>query len=355
MSMIKTLQNSILCLLLTAVIAACSGDSNYPGPAPEVVNAAYFSGGSASGYNLRLSYSGTEWAGKEARFYTDDGITATITLKNIIPGEEYTTLEVNLEPSADSYLFSGVATTNSGCTVNYDGTVYSSYLILSLATVQPNHLLMGDWNLAPIDMDQATGAIHSMPVRVTWEASGEAAVPAAQMAMFLSSLGSSYLQNFLQGIKFHADGNIVATYRSAQSDNGWQTSPINICLYYVKNGKLYVEPDIRMITALVQQNKADTKLDLGDVDVMQLISLLTQVLQWGQEGIPVTIRENDNGTISLFLEKAAIVPIISVLPLLMDYLPLNETTAAMATGLIEQINALLPLTTRLEVGIDLSK
>ncbi len=366
----------LLCFSLLAEIVAsgCSSDgAEYPGPAPQAVNAAYFSGGSASGNNLNLLYSGTEWAGKEARFQTSDGEKATLTLKNIVPGETLTSFEVSLLPSTDAYAFSGTTSTATGCSLTYDGTVRSSLMSLNIQLAQPSHPLDGTWNPVPFDRDPSTEAINSAPLRVTWEASGESATAAAQLSVSLSTEGSLYVQQFLQSISFLSDGNITASYRKNLPDAGWVQSPLNLCPFYVKGGKLYLSPDIRMITALVQQNKAEqaaalqtSTVQAGSLAVstqsttrslsnLEIISLLAQVLQWGQEGIPFQIRQNENGTVSVFLEQSTIAPILPLLPLLADYLSLDEATAAKVHMMIELITTVLPQTTRLEIGIDLSK
>ncbi len=352
-----------LLLPLGIIVGGCSQDDEYPGPAPKTVNAAYFSGGASSGNQLNLLYSGNEWEGKEARFNTSDGEKATVTLKNIIPGETLSSFEVTLVPSTDSYAFNGSTTTSSGNVLQYEGSVRASLFTLNLKVEQPTNPMVGTWNLAPIDMDATTGEVHSMPLRLTWEASGESAVMATQLAVFLSSIGSSYVQQYLQTITFGADGNISARYRSTRTDAVWTDSPLNICSFYSKNSLLYVSPDVRMITALVQANKAQAaalktstaNADTRAMSVIEIISLLSQVLQWGQEGIPFHVRDNDNGTVSVFIDQATLAPILPLLPALIDYLPVDEATAGMISGLVEQMTSILPQTTRLELGIDLSK
>ncbi len=352
-------------LLLGAMISGCSSDdNNYPGPAPKQVNAAYFSGGSASGNNLQLLYSGYEWNGKEARFHTSDGEKANITLKNIIPGEELTSFEVNLTPTSESYSFSGATTTGGGSALTYSGTVQASLLSLSLKVEQPAHILTGTWKLAPIETDPATEAIMSLPFRVTWEADGESGTMAAQLSTLLSSLGSAYVQQYLQSVTFGSDGNASAMYRTNLPETTWGESPLNLCSFYVKNSTLYIAPDIRMITELVQKNNAlrtaslhatGNQANTRAMTTLEIISLVVQVLQWGQEGIPLQIRNNNDGTVSLFMDKTAIGPIIPLIPTLLEYLPMDETVGGMISDLVGQMNAILPQTTRLEVGIELSK
>ncbi len=361
----KKLCKLLFLLLPLGIIAGgCSQDDEYPGPAPKTVNAAYFSGGSASGNQLNLLYSGSEWDGKEARFNTSDGEKATVTLKNVIPGENLSFFEVALVPSADSYAFNGTTTTSTGTTLQYEGVVRASLLTLNLKVAQPASPMAGTWNLVPLDIDESTGEMRSLPLRLTWEADGEWAVPAAKLGAFLSSLGSLYIRQYLETVTFGADGNISARYHNNLPDTEWTDSPLNLCLFYPKNDLLYVSPDVRMITALVQQNKAlrtaalktpSAKANTRAMSVIEIIGLLSQVLQWGQEGIPFHVRDNVDGTVSVFIDQATLAPIIPLLPSLIDYLPVDETMAETIGDLVEHMAVLLPQTTRLELGIDLSK
>lgn len=352
-------------MLLGIILSGCSDDNDYLGPSPKSVNAAYFSGGSASGNDLKLLYSGKEWDGKETRFQTSDGVKATITLKNVIPGEEYTSFEVSLTPSTDSYTFNGFTTTPSGNGLSYDGNVRASLLTLSIQVLQPTNSLVGAWGLASVDINPETNEMRSMPLHITWEANGESATAATQLGILLSTIGSAYLQQYLQAVTFGDDGNITALYKNRLPEATWVQSPLNLCISYMKNGKLYVSPDLRIITALVQQNKALQqsatqksaigRTDTREINIMDILSLLSQVLQWGQEGIPFQVRDNANGTVSLFMDQSTIGPVLAILPTLIDYLPLDDEMAETIGELVGQIAAILPYTTRLEVGIDISK
>ena len=67
-----------------------------------------------------MSYNGNTFIGKDVEFKTDDGKTAHIILKYVLPHDKETAISgVSLTAGSDSYSFSGDATASTGTAFHY--------------------------------------------------------------------------------------------------------------------------------------------------------------------------------------------------------------------------------------------
>lgn len=323
----------LLCTVLLVGFISCNNDDK----AVLSMNGTYFSGTSASGNVLELLYSQQPLDGKEVRFNTSDGKTAIITLKYIVPGETYTSISANLVAQDGGYSFEGTTITTNKHTIEYKGLVQKSRLQLELNVNMVASSVTGTWNLT------------SEPLHIVWEA-GSMSHEAQQLAGIISQFGNLLLKQYLRTVTFGADGNVTAMYKAADASGGqWVQSPKNLCMYYVKDNKLYLVPDMQMIAQQVEKNKQKTRA-LG---IMDILNLFNQVVAWGKEGIPLNISENPDATRTVFFDKKAIAPFIPLLPVVVDLLPPEGEIGDIASDIVNQIITIFPKTTRLELGIEL--
>lgn len=118
-----------------SVMTSCSED--YPGPDPVDVTANY-SNKYWGDSNLTLTYEGNEMTGKSVDFSTVKGETASITLYDVLPGEEALKL-VNIPITGDAtgYSFSGNGAGNMmNSTFTYEGRVENGALVLRLSNIK---------------------------------------------------------------------------------------------------------------------------------------------------------------------------------------------------------------------------
>lgn len=86
-------------------------------------------------YTLDLTYSGEKLAGKTVNFKTEDSETGTLTLNNVIPGENTTPIndvQLNESGEKDAYTFNGTSVTKTGAEVKYSGRITPKAMQLSL-------------------------------------------------------------------------------------------------------------------------------------------------------------------------------------------------------------------------------
>lgn len=365
---------TVLCTL--SFFTACGDDDDPiptptpdPEPTPEQVldvNATY------SEDKLALKYGDSDLLGKEVSFATEDGKTATITMKGtmdlaalmamfskadqemfmapgVIPGEVKTTLsDVKLTLSGEKYTFEGEYTGASGVKASYSGEVQKDKLTMAVKATMPSNDLVGTWALAPF---APTADPASMPIVFNWETStpimidgsligmdaAEMPIPVNQLLQFLNAgKVSPLLVGALQSVTYQEDGNIVASYKKAGATD-WETSPINLAQYYIADGKMYVQLNITQIIALVQSTKADGGL-----------SGITQLLPLLSSGVPLdyTIA---NGVAQISAGKDLLLPILGMMTdetiggMIMGAIP--ENMKPLAQGIVAQLPGILATTT----------
>lgn len=288
---------TMLCVL--GLTTACSDDDDDDKKGSEVLtelNTSY------SDETLVLKYGDSQLVGKEISFNTEDGETATITMKGlldlssilkstetpamapgVIPGEVTTTLSnVELTLSGKKYTFEGEDTSN-GRTLTYKGEVEKDKLTMDLTVEMPENDLVGTWSLN-----------QDLPLQVVWEAAIplvieelELEMPTENIATLLSGIVAPLLNNALQTITFENDGNIYASFKKSGSEN-WEDSPANLAWYYIKNNKMFVQLNVDMIV------QAATKAETSG-----LTEILGQLAGFLSAGFPLDITiDDDNAAIT---------------------------------------------------------
>ena len=96
-------------------------------------------------YTLDLTYSGEKLAGKTVNFKTEDSETGTLTLNDIIPGENTTPIndvQLNESGEKDAYTFNGTSVTETGAEVKYSGKITPKAMQLSLEVTMAHTVLL---------------------------------------------------------------------------------------------------------------------------------------------------------------------------------------------------------------------
>lgn len=350
---------------LSLMTTSCSKDDEPTVEEGKVldVNASY------KGESLDLTYSESVLPGKVITFNTTDGKTATLEMKGefdltsliptkadmpvmnlapgVIPGEVTTTISnVALTLDGETYKFEGTDSQN-GRTTEYKGQVEKGKLTLAINNVMPESKIQGTWNLA--DAQVLTLVWNSdkniMIPDFTGATQGMQEIPVSALSMILPTLIDQPIKAALNTISFNNDGNIVADYNK----NGEKkVSPLNIANYYMKDGKMYVQMNITMLLAVINQTKADFD-----------ISSITQFLPLLSEGIPLTYSV-DGSNASITMEKELLIPILSfvVTNETVSGLIINSVPAEMksiAELVLPQLPEILSNTTEMKVSLNLKK
>ena len=270
----KSVCSFLYAMMLAILLISCNDDDDHDALAPSELNGTYSNklSAPANGDSLILSYNGNTCIGKDVEFKTDDGKTADIILKYVLPHDKETAITaIPLTAGTGSYSFSGNATASTGTVFRYQGSIQAGRLVLELSdiTIPENRLatnrtwFVAHGNASYYDVDN--GSMQTI-IGMLYNLVG-------------GKLVSNLISSVLDDLSFQADGNIIARYAPLpdsvrignligsyvkHSTNDWIASPPNLAAYYVEdNTSLYVIPQIDMIIRQVMINK-QTKAGSGD-------------------------------------------------------------------------------------------
>lgn len=289
---------------------------------------------------LQLTYSGEMMLGKSVIFTpnSSDATKATLTLtgnrelamidtrethvppiSGVIPGQSTTTLNIeNMIIDGNKVIFEGVEESN-GCIIKYKGDAISGEMNLALEVTMPsNPLANTSWNMAP------TGSMWEgdpmAPIHVKWDAdefpfgNGTWDINSAITKIFsMAQIEGKHIPELLSGVlnkvTFLPDGNIQAEYKDALTDTEWKTSGLNIAMYTVKDGQVFLFLNFAQILATVNERANDSMNDI-------VASLLPQLLQMVNRGIPLSYIVGEDGKMTVYLGTEVLLPILkTVAPL----------------------------------------
>lgn len=319
-----------------------------------------------SGDNLTLTYSGSEMLGKQVTFHTNDGERATLTLQgtldlaslfpsenipaiaglapSAIPGEVITTVSnvpLTLSGDGSTYTFSGTDT-QYGRTLTYSGEVSAERMTLDLDVAMPENALTGTWNFA-----QTNG------ISMVWESDatiniGNMEVPTSTAAGMVGPVLSPMLAQKVQSFTFGADGNITVSYLKSGATE-WQSSPLNLAMYYVMDGKLYLQLNVTQIVATAQSTRAN---------ISSLLSMLEGLMGYLSEGVPLTYSTDGNElTLTLGTEETQAILNLLTLDFVLEKVEgiIPEDYQNIVTPILEKLPEILDSTTALELSLHLNK
>ncbi|MFR8356782.1 MAG: DUF4925 domain-containing protein [Parabacteroides sp.] len=199
--------------------------------------------------------------------------------------------------SGEKYTFEGTDSGN-GREVKYTGSVEKDKLVLSLNVTMPKNDLTGNWKLA------------AQPLNLVWSA-GDATIdlsglgisgisgpiPVSMAAPMIGQFVGPMLPQVLESISYGEDGNITARYMKKGASD-WQSSPLNLAQYYIKNNKLYVQLNIAQILATVEANKS--KADIGSSEILKFLEAIKLIAPYLSDGVPLSYSVS-NGTAQVTL------------------------------------------------------
>ena len=342
----KSICSFLYAMMLAILLIACNDDDDYDGLAPAELSGTYSNklSAPANGDSLILSYNGNTFIGKDVEFKTDDGKTAHIILKYVLPHDKETTIAgISLTAGSDSYSFSGDATASTGTAFHYQGNIQAGRLVLELSDIMiPENRLRtnGTWHIAHenASYNVDNGSIQTM-IGMLYNLVG-------------GKLVSNLISSVLDGLTFQADGNIIARYAPLPDSiqigsliasyikhpaNDWTASPPNLATYYVEdNTSIYVIPQIDMIIRQMMINR-QTKTDSGDSSMENaLLAAYQKINTWSTTGIKMTILESEDpakGDLILLLDKSEIQELFALLDIVKVFIP-EETLNAPVMDLI---------------------
>lgn len=396
----------IVCII--TLLAACD-DNTYDGPAPEEVTANY-SNKLADGdrATLFLTYSGREMIGKSIYLKTENARKASLTLLNILPYENETTVgNVILTPAGgDKYAFSGQATSSKGTAFQYDGTVTKGKLCVNLTDIKiPSNPVSGTFALVKNagDTTEKEETIDNKTHRYlfyhqTFYMNTDNEELGSLELLLANLLMGPLLNSVMNEVSFNTDGNITARYAPlpdttnfltdillgggiVRNENDWLTSPVNLATYYVAgNTDLYITPQIDMIIRQVESDRTvNTPSAKGLLD--PITDAYEKLKEWATTGIRFNIKENPRkeyyiasessryiqhrkyeGDYILYIDKDEIkvfLPVIKMLiPLLMASETVQQTEQTTGIGIEQLVNSLIQAVAdakTLEIGLYLNK
>lgn len=344
-----------LCMALLVIGLCSSCKDDLPGLGKDANR--YFSGD-----DLILTYSGEPMYGKEVHFLTYDGERATITLDGlldsntlfpsedlhdmafgapgVVPGEVPTTLPnvpLTLNAEGTAYTFEGTDNQNNR-QLTYKGEVSKDKMTLAIQVKMPANNFVGTWNVA-----------SENAISMTWESGkkinvGGQELPTSAVGAMASALLSPMVAEALQSVTFLEDGNIVASYKKKGASD-WQTSPINLAHYYIKDNKIYVQLHITQILS--------TRASISD-----MVSMLVDMQMYLMEGIPMTYSLTaDAVQIGLATDEAKAILSLLTSDFLRDKVIgiLPEDISPVVKPILEQMPDVLKETTKLEIQLSLKK
>ena len=348
----KSVCSFLYAMMLAILLISCNDDDDHDALAPSELNGTYSNklSAPANGDSLILSYNGNTCIGKDVEFKTDDGKTADIILKYVLPHDKETAITaIPLTAGTGSYSFSGNATASTGTVFRYQGSIQAGRLVLELSdiTIPENRLatnrtwFVAHGNASYYDVDN--GSMQTM-IGMLYNLVG-------------GKLVSNLISSVLDDLSFQADGNIIARYAPLpdsvrignligsyvkHSANDWIASPPNLAAHYVEdNTSLYVIPQIDMIIRQVMINK-QTTAGSGDSSMEDaLLAAYRKINTWSTTGIKMTIRESEDpakGDLILIFDKSEIQELFALLDIVKVFIP-EET---LNTPVMDLLGDLIP-------------
>lgn len=330
---------------------------------------------------LQLTYSGATMLGKTVQF-VPQGEKAVLTLSGaplnlsgmqreanlpalttagVVPGEQTTTLNVDLKIEGDKVSFEGTDEKN-GRTLTYKGEATQSGLKLDVNVTMPEVGLVGtSWNLAPLSETDKT-----VPLHVVWKETHQVEMEGLLKLMIpMIPVENSTIPQLLAGVlnkvTFLPDGNIQAEYKDSPADASFKTSPLNLAMYSVESdGKIRVYLNVNQIMAVAATTSSRASVEEALPALMQII------LPMLSEGVPVCYGAQENGDTAFYLGYDVFQPLLAIVGELVkdeelratlvelvkeNAGPLGGFAAAFVKSILEQLPDIIAATEDVQIGI----
>lgn len=354
------MKNKFLLLMILGIVffASCSDSDNKD--TPKDFNGIYST--TSTDRVLDLKYSNAVFIGKSVDFNSVDGKSATLKLQGVVPGESETVFSsVPLVSSSGIYTFSSV-NEDAVRKVTLEGSIEKGKLTVKVDVAFVQNDLMKKWDFSTVNM------VWKPTNYVLFEVDlggifGKQKVQTGLVTLFAPSMLAQMLKSYLQDVSFRNDGNIVATYNAAESTEeitepvaNWQSSPLNLVQYRVKDDICYVFLNMDMI---MRQVGIDQEGRATGTD--QMLVALEQLLT---NGIPVhfkkTVGEDAKDELYVYVDEVLIKQLGTLLPMLETLIPedmtidipiLTKTVAVPVKTILENLPGALEATTEMQVGL----
>lgn len=409
----KNLLYASVFILAIFVFVACSEDDNTPLIPPADLNTTF---GVNADSKLVMTYGEMPMTGKRVEFNTPDSKTATLKLKDIIPGEAETVIsDIQLEEGDGQYTFSGSLTKARAAesTIAYSGTVKKGELQLNLKVTMPDtygwskgyslgEVVLGDLEYGG-SRPQAN-AILASSIWLDWNTKPNPKNGFNEGKMnssaFRGILGAVLLPQVVKSVTLEADGNVRAEFSSDSVEfsmsmitrwdpavmaalvakKSWVESPKNLAFWFGKEGKLYLKLNIGSILLQVMGDNGQAGGNLAGfisqilsgVDPATIKGLLkdnftnisdatfSTLLDWMNNGIPLNVK-TVNGYTCIYLDKESLNALFvkgasgssDFEQILTLMKPMIPKEYASAIGLFNTIPRLWPDTEQFDLGFDL--
>ncbi len=357
----------LIALVAAVSFAACNDDDK---PAAWT----YLPTTPITGENATLTVNGNPSKSGSVQLTATSATTGDLLLTNVLPGYAEINMEVTLAERTDgtgTFDLSGetglttppaMITKAATDPVIYNVSVRgyitpdgkTAVTLTSVLSKEAQGGLTASWDMLKKVTTNEDGALLTAPLWATWSAKDAEQPNAEQLAMSLRTFGSPLLYQFLHSVTFSEDGNVTAQYRKLGEDADFQTelmnamfsgfeynedyvpvavtdlhpdipwleSPKNLLYWYVKDGCLYLVPDIAAILAQIKEDGGsdvsggmsgitDLLASLGEYGV-KVDELLPLVMQWMETGIPLKYEKTADG-LKLAADKEMCRPVIEAL------------------------------------------
>lgn len=375
---------------MSSLMTSCSED--YPGPDPVDVTANY-SNKYLSKSNLTLTYDGDALTGKSVDFSTVKGETGTLTLHDILPGEETLKIyNIHLIGDADGYSFKGNETTNATqSTFNYEGRVTKGQLTLNLTNVTMANASIWAQTYKLSNVKRGTKKIIDQDYDsekhewiYVWKEEENQLIESAcylHTELELSEVGNTtqmftgiiqnvlgfILPQVLQNVTLHPNGNITASY-SSDAISGidpndmmgiisllfgeltddiiapnlvnrtYNSSPKGLANWYQKDGLLMLKLNLtNIIIQITNNNRIDANI------LNAIIDAVSQMDAIKLKGLLVTLNKNLNNEILGILVNINDDSFKEIFNWLINGIPMHISTENGYTHIFLDQTALIPI------------
>ena len=349
------MSNKLLLLLILGVVffSACSDDDDKD--SPKDFNGTYST--TSTDRVLDLRYSDAVLVGKSVDFNSMDNKSATLKLQGVVPGESETVFSgVPLVASGSTYTFSA-EDKNASRTVTLEGSIVKGKLTVNVSVKFAQNELMKTWDFSAVKMSWAP---HDYPLTEVDLGFTKMKITTGLLATMAPTMLAKELKNYLQNVTFREDGNIVATYNTAtateenpEPEADWQSSPLNLAQYCVKDGVCFVFLSLDMIMRQVDMDQEGRSTGTDPI--------LGAVEQLLTNGIPVHFEKaDDKNELYVYLDEVLLKQLGTLLPLVEGLIPDDMafetklgsfTVSVPVKPILENLPGALEVTTAMQVGL----
>lgn len=325
------MKNKFLFLMILglAFFASCSDDDKDPFKNYSV---------DFSGDKLDLTFNGKKLEGKSVCFKSMNQENASLTLKNMIAGED--SLVINnltvAEQAKNDFSFVG-ENKNGDRTVSVEGAVRSGVLDLK-TTFKITSKVVGEWKLIPYDSSTGSGALY---VNIVPEADTSTIIglPVSYFTALASSVGAQLLPNLLEKVTFREDGNLIARYLEDMSEIGVENakktdSPEGLVTFNIKDEQLYLAVDVE---SLMKVRSTGMSLDA----IIGMVS----------NGLPLKL-DLQEGSMRVYVDQQMMLPFMNLLEALIPMIQASEDLKDYVS-IVYDVIRLVRTAEKVELGLNL--